>query len=401
MRILYVNALYPPDIGGGAELSLAMLAKGQVANGHDVLVVATTGGSKIVKEDVDGVSVVRLPIANIYWPLAEAHPGVLRRLTWHARDMNNRSMANALHGVAQKFNPDVISFHNLAGLSAAAWRIARDLGRPSIQVLHDYYHLCPRSQLFRNDQNCRSPCGQCGAFRIGRARASNQVDAVVGASKSVLDAHLRNGLFERVGIRKVINNARAYKAALREDYPEVARTFGFIGTVAPWKGVGLLLEEFRKLQVSSGVEGRVRLLVAGGGEGGYLADLRAEFESSQIEFLGKVRPDQFFQQIDVSIVPSLWHDPLPGVVFESMIFGTPVIGARRGGIPEMIQDEIDGLLFEPDIRDDLGNCMRRIATEPGLLAYFGQNAQRASAHYADTGRVIDEYYQLYRTVTAL
>ena len=399
MKILYVNALYPPHVGGGAELSLAMLAGGQHANGHEVMVATTTGEREAVEDRVAGIPVVRLPLANVYWQHTEKNPGTLRKISWHARDVDNSSMAEALEAVARRFDPDVISFHNLAGFSAAAWRVANVLRKPAVQVLHDYYNLCPRSQMFRNERNCAAPCGQCSAFRIGRAKASNQVDAVVGASHAVLDAHLRNGLFAEVTTRAVINNARNYTAPLRSTYLARARTFGFIGTVAPWKGVGLVLEAFERLRAEPGMS-EIRLLIGGDGEAGYVSSLKARFASTQIEFLGKVDPQTFFQQLDVSIVPSLWHDPLPGVVFESMIFGVPVIGARRGGIPEMITDGVDGLLFEPDTAGDLEGCMRRLASEPGLLREFGESAHAASAHYSDTRRVIDAYYQLYEELVA-
>ena len=400
MKILYVNSLYPPDIAGGAELSLAMLAGGQHANGHDVLVAATTGATEVIEECVAGVPVIRLPLDNLYWPPApDPKPDALRRLVFHARDIDNRGMAEALASVVRRFDPDVISFHNLIGFSASAWRVASELGKPSVQVLHDYYNLCPKSQLFRADRNCETPCKQCSVFRVGRARASNQVSAVVGASQAVLDAHLRNGLFAEVAARRVINNARHYPAAPRREYPALAKTFGFIGTVAPWKGITLVLDAFERLRREPGMEG-LRFVVAGGGEADYLAELRARYASPAIEFVGKVKPADFFATIDASIVPSLWHDPLPGVVFESMIFGVPVIGARRGGIPEMIAHEVDGLLFEPLAEAELDACMRLLASVPQLLGEYGDRAQRASAHYSDTSRVINAYHQLYEEVIA-
>lgn len=398
MKILYVNTLYPPDVAGGAELSLSMLAGGQRANGHEVLVATTTGGPAVIEEVVADVPVIRLPLDNYYWPpRPDPRPDALRRLAWHARDIDNRSMAKALAGVVQRFDPDVISFHNLIGFSAAAWRVAKQFDKPAVQVLHDYYNLCPKSQLFRNDRHCETRCGECSVFRIGRAKASNQVSAVVGASQAVLDMHLRRGLFAEVTARRVINNARNYAAAPSRTYPQRAKTFGFIGTVGPWKGITQVLDAVQRLDAEPGIEG-IRFLVAGGGDEGYLSALRERYASDRIEFLGKVKPQDFFQRIDVSVVPSLWHDPLPGVVFESMIFGVPVIGARRGGIPEMVSHGVNGLLFEPDVAGDLESCMRRLMAEPGLLDKYGECARHASAHYSNPGRVIDAYYQLYEEI---
>lgn len=397
MKVLLVNKLYAPDIGGGAELTLADLASGLQARGNQVMVVTTTSGDAVVESDVAGVRVTRLPLRNIYWHHGGARRGPLQRMLWHARDAHNAAMGHAAGEVIRGFDPDVISFHNLAGFSTAAWDAAFAQRKPAVQVLHDYYNLCPRSQLFRDGRNCDRPCGSCSLFRRGRAAQSNQLKAVVGVSHAVLDAHLRNGLFADVGVRKVINNARPFSGAPRRDYPSTATTFGFIGTVAEWKGIRQLLDAFRSVASLAGMPA-LRLLVAGEGDPAYVADLRAAYASDRIEFLGRMNPAAFYARIDVSVVPSIWHDPLPGVVFESLLFGVPVIGARRGGIPEMITDRVNGLLYDPDAPDALASAIAAMANVPGRVGEYGLRAGADSGHYADMARVVTEHMAVYDAV---
>jgi glycosyltransferase involved in cell wall biosynthesis len=398
VKILFVNKLYAPDIGGGAELTLADLAAGVQARGHDVMVATTTAGNEVVEEVIGDVPVTRLPLRNIYWHHGPAHHGPLQRLVWHARDSNNAAMGEALGRVIRRFDPDVVSFHNLSGFSSSAWDAAFAQGKPSVQVLHDYYNLCPRSQIFRNGKNCDRPCTSCSVLRRGRAARSNGLDAVIGVSQAVLDAHVRNGLFGEVALRKVINNARPWAGVPARDYPATATTFGFIGTVAEWKGIRHLLDAF--VGVMGERDMPVRLLVAGDGEPAYVDELRATYASDRVKFLGRVKPAQFYEQVDASVVPSIWHDPLPGVVFEAMLYGVPVIGARRGGIPEMVSDRVDGLLYDPDEPEALASCIRELATRHGLLARYGSAAREGSQRFADMGRVVTEHLSVYSDLGA-
>src|SRR5215471_1760776 len=96
MKVLFVNKLYPPDSGGGAEVTLASLVSGVMARGVYVRVVTTWAGTVRREESVEGVPVVRLPLFNLYW-----HNDSRRRLQplpmlWHAIDVHNPAMGRAL-----------------------------------------------------------------------------------------------------------------------------------------------------------------------------------------------------------------------------------------------------------------------------------------------------------------
>lgn len=391
MRILFVNKLYAPDIAGGAELTLANLAAGMQRRGHEVLVATTTSQQVAVEEKIADVPVSRVPLRNVYWHLSDSRQSTFKRMQWHARDIHNQAMGDALGGVIRRFDPDVVAFHNIVGFSAAAWDAAFAQNKPTVQVLHDYYNLCPRSQMFRNGKNCGEPCTQCKLFRLGRANNSNRLKAVVGVSEAVLGAHLRNGLFADVAIRRIIANARPTPLHTEpRRYPPTATVFGFIGALAEWKGTRLLLETFRRLMDDPTLP-PIRLVLAGDGDAAYTAELKAAYACDRIEFLGRVAPESYYERIDVNVVPSLWHDPLPSVVFESLLFGVPVIGSRRGGIPEMATDRVNGLIFDPDEPEALARCIRELATTPGLLQQFGEQAKRDSAPYASMDRVVDEH----------
>ncbi|BCS55012.1 hypothetical protein GSbR_17930 [Geobacter sp. SVR] len=111
----------------------------------------------------------------------------------------------------------------------------------------------------------------------------------------------------------------------------------------PSKGIELLLDTFINHSPESW-----SLVIAGSGKIEYETYLKNKFSHERVDFIGRVQPEIFFEKIDFTVVPSLWEDTYPGVVFESFFFGVPVLGSNRGGIPEMIQEGVNGVLFDPD-----------------------------------------------------
>jgi glycosyltransferase involved in cell wall biosynthesis len=58
-------------------------------------------------------------------------------------------------------------------------------------------------------------------------------------------------------------------------------------------------------------------------------------------------PAAFYDSVDVTVVPSLWHEPLARVIFESFAHGVPVLASSRGGSPELVVPGRTGWLFDP------------------------------------------------------
>jgi glycosyltransferase involved in cell wall biosynthesis len=89
---------------------------------------------------------------------------------------------------------------------------------------------------------------------------------------------------------------------------------------------------------------------------------------------------KLYRRASVFVMPSLVE--AFGVVFlEAMACGTPVIGARVGGTPELIKHEENGLLVEPDDSEELSNAILRILDDPKLAARLGENGRRTAEQY--------------------
>lgn len=104
------------------------------------------------------------------------------------------------------------------------------------------------------------------------------------------------------------------------------------------------------------------------------ARIRPEF-AARIRFPGFASGEalsRFIAEAQLTVVPSRWHDNAPLSVYESMLHGTPVLGAAMGGIPEQISEGVDGALFAPGSARDLAGAMTRLLADEGALAAMGR-----------------------------
>ena len=398
MKILYINTFYAPNVGGGAEITLQTLVNGVRARGHEV-VVLTTGPAAGVHEDlVAGVRVIRVGLKNIYWPLNVRQSPGWKRFLWHLGDIYNLAMGKWVERIVRQEKPDVVSCHNLSGFSAATWKVVKRTGTPLVQVLHDLYNICPNSSMFRDGHACSKQCFRCKAFRLFHPHLSESVDAVVGVSNFILERHLQYGYFSKAKIRIAIHNARNMHLPQIDREPLDSNKnvkFGFIGNISPIKGIEMLLQCFTGLKLQN-----AELYIAGKGKQNYVASLQRSYKSyNNIRFLGYTEPGKFFPEIDVLIVPSLWEEALGMVVPEAFAYGVPVIGSRRGGIPEMIKDGSNGFIFDPDKPGKLLELLNLFIENREIIEKMRPVAQKSALPFLDMDKWTDRYTSLYEKIT--
>lgn len=393
MKILIVNSLYPPYTIGGAGQSVQAVAEGIRDRSHQPIVVTLTPKQEKHRNSVNGIKVHYLPLKNIYWPFDRRNPSLLRKALWHGLDAYNPWMKRNIRNVINDENPDLVHTNALAGFSAAIWSTVKSAFLPLVHTLWDHYLMCLRSTMFRRGDNCDSICWDCRGPALVRRRLSRQPDMVISNSQAVLERHQSRGYFEGTPCR-VIHNA--YPAPEETPDPSSASsdtfTIGYLGRLDEPKGVEFMLET-----LSGNLKSGWTVKVAGTGKENYERGLRRRFSDSDVDFLGYVEWFDFLPSVDVLVVPSLCHDTLPRTIFEAFHFGVPVVGARRGGIPEAIRDGETGLLFDPDEPDELIHCLERLERDEALQENVSRRA-RATTEYFLEDRMVDEYEACYRDV---
>jgi glycosyltransferase involved in cell wall biosynthesis len=80
------------------------------------------------------------------------------------------------------------------------------------------------------------------------------------------------------------------------------------------------------------------------------------------------RAAEVYASLDALVVPSLWPENSPLVIHEAFMSGVPVVGARIGGVPGLVRDGLNGLLYEPFSVDALRRCLQRLVDDGALVS---------------------------------
>lgn len=386
MKILYINSLYSPLIGGGAEISLQLIVEGLQSKGYEVAVLSLMPEDGLKEELVNGVRVYRAGLKNRYWPYSEQRPGKLQRLFWHLKDRYNDAMRPYVQEVLRREQPDLVSCHNLAGWSVAVWDEIHLAGIPVIQVLHDMYLACANSNMFKGDHPCDQQCLRCRLLRSQHAEKSRQVSAVVGISHSILNRFTQLGYFSEAETR-VIHNTRHIPAPPPRNSRKEGETLkiGYLGTLSKIKGVEWLIEQFQSMDIDA------TLSIGGSGQADYEQHLRNIARAPSITFLGQVNSNDFYGMIDVLVVPSLWQEPLGMVAIEALAHHIPVIAHKTGGLQESVIDGVNGLYCYSSDPDSLGQALLRMYEDVDLYNRLSAAARNSVAAILSKERMIGEY----------
>lgn len=297
-------------------------------------------------------------------------PGALDVLRYHysvaARD-NLRKL------VAQQ-HIDVAHLHIYYGkLTSSILPVLKDKAIPVVQTVHDYKLICPVYTCSRNGQ----PCEACHGNDYWRALTYRcNRGSYLRSAISMSESYLSRWLGSVHTIDRFLAVSRFFAAKMAENgidaskievvpnfidierfkpQSEPGRYFIYFGRMERTKGVGTLIKAFAQLP-------DIPLVLMG--EGSYLAEAQALAAGCpNIEFVGFQSGDALYSRVGqavASILPAEAYENCPMSILETFALGRPVIGSRIGGIPELIEDGEDGLIFEPGDVDALRACVRRL-----------------------------------------
>ena len=356
MRVLFLVHTFPPSPTGGAEISAYHSCRGLIQQGVvcSTLVVNNKRGPSLVDEryDLDGIPVHRVEFSS---------PG---QRIW--QDVFDRRVYRAVLAELRRLKPDLVHIHNVSGATLAPYVACRVAGVPVVNTVHDLWLLCPNNMLYRRDGSFCDPaypsvgCEDCfqrydfwGHIPRRRqvfAALTSNVSVFICPSRAFIDQHVRAGYAARrfrlvrngfenrslpdlhhPGVRDLANSAHRY------------RTVVFAGGGHENKGANVLIQAIPMMLRH--VE-RLRVVVAGLGEERFLDRFRqcapAVGVLRWVPF-GEMRA--LFAAADLTLIPSVWYENSPVVIYENFQVGTPVVGSAFGGIPELICEGETGYLF--------------------------------------------------------
>jgi glycosyltransferase involved in cell wall biosynthesis len=348
MKILILNSLYRPHDIGGAERSVEILARGLKEKGIEPVIVSTAEND--AADTVDGIKSYYLKIPNLYWMRTAKSRRLYKKPFWHLLDSYNPFARSKLADIIRVEKPDIFHSNNLGGFSVYAWKVASSFYLPIVHTIRDHYLICPNAVMYRKDKRCEKQCFRCALFSLPRKYMSSRVGAVIGVSEFILTKHLEYGYFNNAGIKTHIYSPGTGISDFRNyDRKDGQVIFGFVGMLAPIKGIEYLLRRFSAVPLKD-----AKLNIYGSGiTGDYERRLMDKHASENIRFMGHRKPDEIYGEIDVLIIPSLCDDAFPRVLIESYSNGVPVIATILGGASEMVEEGRTGFTFDPSVDGDL------------------------------------------------
>lgn len=369
MRILIASRnFFPAGVVGGGQTSIKYLADYLMERGHTVAVLSLDDFESRGTHGPTGIPEYRLKIRNSSRAGGKSR---VDKIAWHFTDRYAGAMRGPFTEVLDEFKPDVLMSNVMSGMTLSLWDAAADRNVPVVHRVNDYYLLCVRSGMRKNEANCATPCSLCNVVALGTSRRKSRlVKDVIYVSDHIKRVHEAHGLFS-TPVRAHVHPGGPYRpATTREQIAEQRAqrqaapglTLGYFGRVAPEKGVPQLIRTLLSL------EGEWRLLIGGDGPADYVDQIRSSIKQAPVELLGVRTPDEFFGMVDALIVPSLWHDPAPRVVYEAGAHGVASIVSDRGGLPELVGYGSRGFIYDPDRPETLQTIVREIMNDRSILA---------------------------------
>jgi glycosyltransferase involved in cell wall biosynthesis len=289
-------------------------------------------------------------------------------------------------------NFDIVHAHSPALCGVAGMQAARSRGVHFVYEIRSFWEDSSVKQDKTAQRSIR--------YQLARAletRVVRQADAIVGIAQSILEEvkqrgvsasklfHISNGVdFARFTPR--IRDAALARELKVEDTP----TLGYLGTLFPWEGVSWLVRAAAELR-QRGVAFKL-LIVGDGAEAEVVRKTILETRSSDfVQYLGRIPNEQverYYSVMDVMVYPRcrsrLTDLVTPLKPLEAMALGKAVLASGVGGLRELIEPEVTGVLFEPEDINSFCLQAARLLLEPSFRKIGEQARAKIAAkdwHY--------------------
>lgn len=378
MKILMVNKFLHPN--GGSETYIFKLGDYLKSIGHEVQYFGMEHEGRCVSNN-----------AEQYTSDMDFHGGSkLKKLTYPIKTIYSNEAKKKISIVLDDFKPDVVHINNFNyQLTPSILYAIKDYKKKAgknvkiVFTAHDYQLICPNHMLF-NMQNevCEKcidgsfvNCTKGGCIHSSKAKSligtieatlynSNKIydcfDSIICCSEFMKSKMDTNPIFKdkTVAIHNFIESIEA-KDVEKEDYVL------YFGRYSKEKGIETLISA-----------GDLNLVCAGSGD--YEDKINECSHIKNVGFKSGEELESLIRKAKCSIYPSIWYENCPFSVMESIMYGTPVVASRIGGIPELVEDGKTGFLFEAGNADEMTKAIKEIIEDDSLANQLAENCKKVS-----------------------
>lgn len=378
MKILMVNKFLYPN--GGSETYIFKLGDYLKSIGHQVQYFGMEHEGRCVGNS-----------AEQYTSDMDFHTGSkLTQLTYPLKTIYSKEAKKKISIVLEDFKPDVIHINNFNyQLTPSIIYAANEYKKKSdkkvkiVFTAHDYQLLCPNHMMFDTNGNCCEKCiggnfinctkggcihGSKAKSLIGTIEASlykvlkpyKYIDSIICCSEFLKSKMDTNPIFagKTIAMHNFINSVQP-KDVEKENYVL------FFGRYSKEKGIETIIN-------SKSTE----FICAGSGD--YEEQINAQEHITNVGFKSGEELENLIRKAKCTVYPSIWYENCPFSVMESIMYGTPVVGADIGGIPELIDNGKTGLLFTPNNVEEFENAIKSIVENDKLADEMSRNCLACS-----------------------
>ena len=313
--------------------------------------------------------------SSYFAPQVDFSGGVRNKISAVKRILGMGDVVSRFKRILADFRPDVVHLNNIHSyISPVVGALAKKAGCRVVWTLHDYKLLCPAYACLRGGEPCElcysdksqvlkhrcmkgslaaSALAYIEAKKWNRGTLERFTDVFVCPSAFMRDKMLLGG-FNADKLKVVCNFIDPVKIDRLSslDCTQKADYYAYVGRLSQEKGVETLLKAASELPY--------KLKVAGGGP--LAEEMKDKYAGANVQFLGHIDAEavsELLAHARCVVTPSECYENNPLSVIESLCAGTPVVGARIGGIPELVKPE-NGLTYTPKSVKELSACICKV-----------------------------------------
>jgi len=441
MRILQIVHSFPSENMAGTEIYTYNLSK-ELSRNHDVSVFYRISDFKKREYELNHNKANGLNVFTVN--------NTFKFCDSFEKFYRNEAITEQFTKILDRIRPDIVHIQHLIFLSTTIITEIKKRGIPIVFTLHDYWLICPQWHFLKKDfsicdNSDISQCLDCLGDQLSIKRLSKRIYLIIrnfmpdffmhflkSAYLNLAKTNLNSqGMLEKIKARirhikelcsmvdlfiapsqflktrfiefgipedriKFIPhgiNTETFKGFKRKESNRIR--FGFIGIILPAKGLDILINAFSRIkdtQAELKIYGRLFPYKGFEYYPGYIKRLT---KNRNIRFTGGFDHKdltEIFSEIDILVVPSIWNENLPLTILEAFSTRTPVIASRIGGIPELVKDKKNGILFEPRDEEALCKSIMMFINNPNLIEELRVNLVNTK-NIEENSKEIEEIYK--------
>ena len=410
MKILLVNKFHYRK--GGAETYYLTVGSELERMGHEVAYFSMKHPNNLPCK-WDKYFVTQREYNDVKNPLSAVRDGIA--LIYSPEAKRN------FQALCEEFRPDVVHLNNVhrqITLSILDAPYLKEHHVPVFYTAHDYVTVCPGYLMLDGEGRVCDACLEDGKYRHcienRCVKGSRAKSALAALEASFNSSHRSNERIDRVIAPSRFMRSKLIEGGWPEGKVEALQNFAddailarasgvaddvtdrespyllFFGRLSAEKGVDVLLRAFDAAAPS--LPRDMRLIVVGDGpDAAEFRELAVSLDSApRIEFAGYQTGDAlqiYVERASLAIASSRWRENMPYSIVEAFAAGTPVVGTRIGGIPELVTDGVTGFACEPDDVATMADAMVRgaeafldapvyVRMQESCRAYVRENCSR-------------------------